>query len=279
MYHTNIQTLKLVLLFCFVLAATGSRRSGRGGRQLDLDAIVEGRLSNHVIGERQSRMLAAAAGDPANATISDASLPANSTSELSSSNKTVKLIDEEEESMQKHASFVSHYGNEDEMPSLSKSIDNLDQLIGTSARVINTDRYPAGSAMMPISYPLNAVYPNEDRILAALINQAAGNIVSGQPGDLSAVQSNPTPIYASSADKPLPDNPSGSSGGSSGGLGSFLSGNTNKKKPFASIGSSIQNFAASLFPNRVTNKFIKRKQSGQSVGNQLDYASFASECM
>ena len=264
------QTLKLILFFCFVLAANCSRRSGRGGRQLDLDAILEGRLSNHVIGERQSRML----GSEVNATtVSDARQIANSTGELGSSNKTAKLI-EEEESMQKHASFVSHYGSEDELSgsSLKKSIENLDQLIGTSARVINTDHYPQASAMMPVSY-LNPIYPTEDKILAALINQAAGNIVSGQAaGDLSAMQSNPTPIYASSADKPLPDNPSG-------GLSSFLGGNANKKKPFASIGSSIQNFAASLFPNRVTNKFIKRKQSGQPAGNQLDYASFASECM
>ena len=268
------QTLKLVLLFCFVLQANCSRRSGRGGRQLDLDAIVEGRLSNHVIGERQSRML----GSSTNVTISDATVnnPDNSTDDLndspnpliSTSNKTAKLIDEEE-SMQKHASFVSHYG--DESSGLGKSIENLDQLIGTSARVINTDRYPQASSMIPVSY-LNPIYPTEDKILAALINQAASNIVTGQPGgDLSAVQSNPTPIYASSADKPLPDNPSS--------LGSFLGGSANKKKPFASIGSSIQNFAASLFPNRVTNKFIKRKQSGQPANNQLDYASFASECM
>lgn len=205
-----------------------------------------------------------------------ANVMANSTTEFGQSEKTAKLIDEEE-TMQKHASFVSHYGQEDES-ALKKSIDNLDQMIGTSARVINTDRYPQASSMIPVSY-LNPIYPTEDKILAALINQAASNIVNGQAaGDLSAVQSNPTPIYASSADKPLPDNPSGSSSGSSGGLSSFLSGG-GKKKPFASIGSSIQNFAASLFPNRVTNKFIKRKQSGQPVGNQLDYASFASECM
>lgn len=273
--------LKLVLLFCFVLQCSTSR--GRGGRQLDLDAIVEGRLSNHIIGERQSRML----GGSTNVTVADstanleanssANLTANSTAEFGvASEKTAKLIDEEE-TMQKHASFVSHYGQEDE-PALKKSMDNLGQLIGTSARVINTDRYPQGSSMIPVSY-LNPIYPTEDKILAALINQAASNIVSGQAtGDLSAVQSNPTPIYASSADRPLPDNPTGSSSSSSsGGLSSFLSGN--KRKPFASIGSSIQNFAASLFPNRVTNKFIKRKQSGQPVGNQLDYASFASECM
>ena len=284
------QKFKLILLLCLIVRCSTKR--SRSGRQLDLDAIIEGRLSNHVIGERQSRMLAdqsAISNSTSNSTDLNVT---NSTSDLPA-NKTAKLLDEDA-TMHKHSSFVSHYANEDELSKseeLKKSIESLEQLLGTSARVVNSaDQnnnagYPQASSIVPISY-LNPVYPTEDKILAALINQAATNMVnSQQTGDLSTAHSNPSPIYASSADRPTGlGNPNHANPSSSGGLSAFLGNlgantNTNKRNPFASIGSSIQEFAASMFPNRITNKFIKRKQSGQSVGqNQIDFASFASEC-
>lgn len=246
-----------------------SRKSARNGRALDLDAILEGRIKNHIIGERQSRMLNL---DSENVTTDSLNKTLESTNENDlSSNKTAKLINDEE-SMQKHASFISHYANEEEeqykSDKLKKSIDNLDQYMDTLPRVVNNDPpYPQPSS---VSY-LNPVYPNEDKILAALIGQAASNIASsGQPGDLNAAQSNPPPIYASSADKPLPVNNGASSNQN----------NPNKKRPFASIGSSLQEFVSSFFPTKVTNKFInRRKQNGQNNANQIDFASFASECI
>lgn len=270
------QKLFLFLYLIFQVIYCSSSKRARGGRQLDLDAIIEGRLSNHVIGERQSRNLKEL---DKNVTSLNSS---NSTDEIASKvNKTGRLIDEEE-SMQKHASFISHYASEEELAKseLRKSIENLDHLMETSARVVNNmDLYPQGSSVLPITY-LNPIYPNEDKILAALINQAASNIANGQSSSdqLSTMQSNPSPIYANNVDKSTQMNNQ-----QNGGLSSFLNiggnGNNNKKKPFASISSSLQEFAASILPNRVTNRFIKRKQSsGQSVNQQLDYANFANEC-